>query len=115
MTMTSTYDHRVIQGAQSGEYLRRIDELLHGADNFYESVFASLGSPAARRVAAHVAATRPARRPRRGAPSDEMLRAVAAGMALVSAYRRHGHLGANSIRSAPSRSAIRRSNRRPTA
>src|SRR5438132_9858056 len=37
MTMTSTYDHRVIQGAESGEYLRRIDELLSGADGFYES------------------------------------------------------------------------------
>src|SRR5712691_237770 len=38
MTMTSTYDHRVIQGAESGEFLRRIDELLSGADGFYESV-----------------------------------------------------------------------------
>ena len=43
MTMTSTYDHRIIQGAQSGEYLRRIDELLQGKDSFYESVFSSLG------------------------------------------------------------------------
>jgi len=42
MTMTSTYDHRVIQGAESGEFLRRIDELLAGADGFYESVFESL-------------------------------------------------------------------------
>src|SRR6202045_4164846 len=42
MTMTSTYDHRVIQGAESGEFLRRIDELLSGADGFYESVFESL-------------------------------------------------------------------------
>ncbi|GAC1580170.1 MAG: 2-oxoglutarate dehydrogenase E1 component [Candidatus Elarobacter sp.] len=29
-----------------------------------------------------------------GLPSEEMLRAIAAGMAIVSAYRRHGHLGA---------------------
>src|SRR3984893_16461178 len=42
MTMTSTYDHRVVQGAESGEFLRRIDELLSGADGFYESVFESL-------------------------------------------------------------------------
>ena len=37
MTMTSTYDHRIIQGAESGSFLRRIDELLSGADEFYES------------------------------------------------------------------------------
>ena len=43
MTMTSTYDHRVIQGAESGSFLRRIDELLQGADGFYEDVFAALG------------------------------------------------------------------------
>ncbi len=43
MQMTSTYDHRVIQGAQSGEYLRRVDQLLQGADGFYESIFSALG------------------------------------------------------------------------
>ncbi len=48
MQMTSTYDHRVIQGAQSGEYLRRVDELLQGADNFYETFFSQLGLKAGR-------------------------------------------------------------------
>ncbi len=43
MTMTSTYDHRVIQGAESGAFLKRIDELLQGQDGFYESVFDALG------------------------------------------------------------------------
>ncbi|MFZ0033111.1 MAG: multifunctional oxoglutarate decarboxylase/oxoglutarate dehydrogenase thiamine pyrophosphate-binding subunit/dihydrolipoyllysine-residue succinyltransferase subunit [Candidatus Cybelea sp.] len=91
MQITSTYDHRVIQGAQSGEYLRRIDELLQGRDGFYEAIFASLGLQAAAvpQVAfapVGAAATQ---------PSDEMLRAVAAGMAIVSAYRRHGHLAAH--------------------
>jgi 2-oxoglutarate dehydrogenase E1 component len=42
MTLTSTYDHRVIQGAESGEFLRRIEELLGGADGFYESVATDL-------------------------------------------------------------------------
>src|SRR3954451_1330178 len=42
MTMTSTYDHRVIQGAESGSFLRRVDELLQGEDGFYEAVFAPL-------------------------------------------------------------------------
>ena len=49
MTMTSTYDHRVIQGAESGAFLARIEELLQGGDGFYEQVFRSFGleTPAA--------------------------------------------------------------------
>src|SRR5947209_11020980 len=43
MTMTSTYDHRVIQGAESGRFLGLIEEQLQGADDFYEELFASLG------------------------------------------------------------------------
>jgi len=44
-TLTSTYDHRVIQGAQSGEFLKRIHELLIGKHDFYEQIFASLRVP----------------------------------------------------------------------
>jgi 2-oxoglutarate dehydrogenase E1 component len=44
MTLTSTYDHRIIQGAQSGEFLRRIHELLL-ADDFYDEIFAALKIP----------------------------------------------------------------------
>ena len=43
MTMTSTYDHRVIQGAESGEFLNRIAALLQGGHGFYDEVFQSLG------------------------------------------------------------------------
>jgi 2-oxoglutarate dehydrogenase E1 component len=43
MTMTSTYDHRVIQGAESGEFLNVIADLLQGGRGFYEEVFHSLG------------------------------------------------------------------------
>ncbi|MFI5005255.1 MAG: 2-oxo acid dehydrogenase subunit E2, partial [Solirubrobacterales bacterium] len=43
MTMTSTYDHRVIQGAESGRFLGRIEEYLRGELGFYDGVFASLG------------------------------------------------------------------------
>ena len=43
MTVTSTYDHRVIQGAESGEFLNRIAELLTGKHGFYDEVFESLG------------------------------------------------------------------------
>ncbi len=44
MTLTSTYDHRIIQGAQSGEFLRRVHELLL-ADEFYDEIFAALRIP----------------------------------------------------------------------
>ena len=43
MTMTSTYDHRVIQGAESGEFLKAIAEMLQGEGSFYDEVFQSLG------------------------------------------------------------------------
>ncbi|MCO1580098.1 multifunctional oxoglutarate decarboxylase/oxoglutarate dehydrogenase thiamine pyrophosphate-binding subunit/dihydrolipoyllysine-residue succinyltransferase subunit [Crossiella sp. SN42] len=45
ITLTSTYDHRIIQGAESGEFLRRIHQLLLGEDGFYDSIFASLRIP----------------------------------------------------------------------
>ncbi|MEV4598966.1 multifunctional oxoglutarate decarboxylase/oxoglutarate dehydrogenase thiamine pyrophosphate-binding subunit/dihydrolipoyllysine-residue succinyltransferase subunit [Amycolatopsis sp. NPDC049253] len=45
MTLTSTYDHRIIQGAESGEFLKRIHELLLGGDGFYDDVFTSLRLP----------------------------------------------------------------------
>jgi 2-oxoglutarate dehydrogenase E1 component len=45
MTLTSTYDHRVIQGAQSGEFLRRLHMLLLGEDGFYDDIFRALRIP----------------------------------------------------------------------
>src|SRR5688500_10569553 len=42
ITLTSTYDHRVIQGAESGLFLARIHELLIGGHGFYEGVFRDL-------------------------------------------------------------------------
>src|SRR5687767_14562726 len=45
MTLTSTYDHRVIQGAQSGEFLKRVHSLLIGDDGFYDEIFRSLRIP----------------------------------------------------------------------
>jgi len=97
MTMTSTYDHRVIQGAESGEFLRRIDELLAGADGFYESVFESMRLVPPAGISEPVRAVAPAGEAAVAAPTTaeaELLRAVAAGMALVAAYRSHGHLAA---------------------
>ena len=43
--VTSTYDHRVIQGAESGEFLAKVEDLLLGRDGFYEEVFKSLAIP----------------------------------------------------------------------
>ncbi len=45
MTISSTYDHRIIQGAESGLFLKRVHELLMGSDDFYEQVFRPLGVP----------------------------------------------------------------------
>ncbi|MDQ3011611.1 MAG: multifunctional oxoglutarate decarboxylase/oxoglutarate dehydrogenase thiamine pyrophosphate-binding subunit/dihydrolipoyllysine-residue succinyltransferase subunit, partial [Acidobacteriota bacterium] len=42
-TITSTYDHRIIQGAESGLFLAHIHELLLGKHNFYDAIFANLG------------------------------------------------------------------------
>jgi 2-oxoglutarate dehydrogenase E1 component len=100
MTMTSTYDHRIIQGAESGSFLRRIDQLLQGEGEFYESVAESLGIPAnvvsnaypASASAPPISAA-PAAAP--SAPPDtELLQAVQAATSLLKAYRTHGHLAA---------------------
>ncbi len=45
ITLTSTYDHRIIQGAQSGEFLRRMHQLLLGESTFYDQIFESLHIP----------------------------------------------------------------------
>ncbi|GAA2689704.1 2-oxoglutarate dehydrogenase E1 component [Actinosynnema pretiosum] len=45
ITLTSTYDHRIIQGAESGEFLKRVHQLLLGEDGFYDDVFTSLRLP----------------------------------------------------------------------
>src|SRR4051794_23478019 len=99
MTMTSTYDHRLIQGAESGRFLKTVEEYLQGENGFYEGVFASLGAelgdaPSSPAPAAAAAAARtPAPAP--GAPVDEdLLQAVQAATSLLKAHRTHGHLAA---------------------
>ncbi len=105
MTMTSTYDHRVIQGAESGRFLARIEEYLQGELGFYDGVFASLGAelgpapavPAPAAAAAAAASTvEEARRSGtpRAAPDEELLQAVQSATALLKAFRTHGHLAA---------------------
>jgi multifunctional 2-oxoglutarate metabolism enzyme len=103
MTMTSTYDHRVIQGAESGAFLKRVDELLQGADGFYDSVFTALGVESGRVDGAQgetaVTAAEPvpaAATPAAAAVADEaLLQAVQAATSIVKANRMHGHLAAH--------------------
>lgn len=45
MTMTCTYDHRIIQGAESGMFLQKIHNLLNGKENFYDKIFSDLDIP----------------------------------------------------------------------
>jgi multifunctional 2-oxoglutarate metabolism enzyme len=102
MTMTSTYDHRVIQGAESGAFLRRIEGLLAGEDGFYDGVFEALGmeevaeggtTPAAVTAAEPVPATAtPAAAP---VADASLLQAVQAATSIVKAHRMHGHLAAD--------------------
>ncbi len=98
MSMTSTYDHRVIQGAESGRFLKVVEDYLQGEHGFYEQVFADLGvtlgpAPAPPAPAAAAAAARPAAVPA-GPPDEELLQAVQAATSLIKAYRTHGHLAA---------------------
>jgi 2-oxoglutarate dehydrogenase E1 component len=97
MTMTSTYDHRIIQGAESGRFLQIVEAYLQGEGGFYEDVFASLGvepgpapePPAAQPEAAPAPAAAPA-----AVADEQMLQAVQAATSLLKAHRTHGHLAA---------------------
>src|SRR5213596_2657011 len=94
MTITSTYDHRIIQGAESGNFLRRLDGLLQGDDKFYDDVFESLRVPGGgMRDAGGVLAAGPTA-PSSRLPAPDELKHVAAAMALVKAIRNFGHLAA---------------------
>jgi multifunctional 2-oxoglutarate metabolism enzyme len=98
MTATSTYDHRVIQGAESGAFLRQIDQFLAGDDGFYDEVAMSLGivlpplptTATVSSAAAVVATTAPA-----VSADYRTLQAVSAAMSLVKAHRNYGHLAAD--------------------
>ena len=91
MSMTSTYDHRIIQGAESGRFLARIEEYLQGEHGFYEDVFAAAGRrarPAARRSRARGRRARAAESAATPAPAaaavgEEMLQAVQAASTFV--------------------------------
>src|SRR5437867_11919537 len=91
MTITSTYDHRIIEGAESGNFLRRLDGLLQGEENFYGEVFESLRVPGSgMRDAGSVPATTPTH-PASRIPYPDELKQDAAAMALVQDLRNFVH------------------------
>ncbi|WP_433721814.1 multifunctional oxoglutarate decarboxylase/oxoglutarate dehydrogenase thiamine pyrophosphate-binding subunit/dihydrolipoyllysine-residue succinyltransferase subunit [Actinoplanes sp. CA-051413] len=84
-TLTSTYDHRVIQGAQSGEFLKAIHEFLLGEHAFYDDIFTSLRIP-----------YEPVRWVRDVARTSEgQIDKAARVVELIHAYRVRGHLMAD--------------------
>ncbi|MCM2254128.1 MAG: multifunctional oxoglutarate decarboxylase/oxoglutarate dehydrogenase thiamine pyrophosphate-binding subunit/dihydrolipoyllysine-residue succinyltransferase subunit [Vicinamibacteria bacterium] len=93
MTITSTYDHRIIQGAESGLFLSRIEELLRGDDGFYERIFKDLGVPQMP-IRWEIDAV-PGLAAAGGASSDEGVQKQAKVLQLINAYRVRGHLVAD--------------------
>ena len=107
ITITSTYDHRIIQGAESGMFLRTLDSLLQGEERFYEGVTESLekgerGSGKGEGYAETPVSATPSTLPPSPVPLPqpdtvgvEDLKHVAAAYALVRAHRNFGHLAAH--------------------
>jgi len=80
MTVTATYDHRVIQGAESGLFLKRVDGLLQGADGFYDEIFRDMRvpwTPYAAQRDAHI-------------PHEDMAEKQTRVWELINAYRVRG-------------------------
>jgi len=89
VTLTSTYDHRIIQGAESGEFLDAVENLITGDDHFYDEVFAALDIP-----------HEPVRWSRDLAPAiggrpDQGAEKAGHVLQLINMYRVRGHLIAN--------------------
>ncbi|WP_225925724.1 multifunctional oxoglutarate decarboxylase/oxoglutarate dehydrogenase thiamine pyrophosphate-binding subunit/dihydrolipoyllysine-residue succinyltransferase subunit [Pseudonocardia abyssalis] len=82
ITLTSTYDHRIIQGAESGDFLRRIHALLLGGEGFYDDIFRALRVPY---------------EPVRWVQDlpDDAVDKTARVIELIDAYRTRGHLMAD--------------------
>jgi 2-oxoglutarate dehydrogenase E1 component len=84
VTITSTYDHRIIQGAESGLFLQKVHQLLIGADGFYEKIFRDMGVPY-EAVAYHPDVNDPA------SSSSHLEKQIEVDK-LINIYRVRGHL-----------------------
>lgn len=88
MTITSTYDHRIIQGAESGMFLKKVHTLLNGGDNFYDQIFDDLDLPyeplpyGVDKYAGQLTG--------QGATLEQNKKAIAV-MQLINMYRTRGH------------------------
>jgi 2-oxoglutarate decarboxylase len=91
LMMSCTYDHRIIQGAESGAFLAKIQQLLQGEDGFYDTIFRDLKIP-----------YMPVRwqpdqqiNPARYSPVNTDVAKEAAVIQLINSYRMRGHFLAN--------------------
>ncbi|MBI5404522.1 MAG: multifunctional oxoglutarate decarboxylase/oxoglutarate dehydrogenase thiamine pyrophosphate-binding subunit/dihydrolipoyllysine-residue succinyltransferase subunit [Ignavibacteriae bacterium] len=91
MNVTSTYDHRIIQGAESGLFLKKLNELLTGEDNFYDNLFSDLQVP-----------TKPVQWKADNNPDDfggiknlSEIEKQAKAIQMINMYRVRGHLLSN--------------------
>ena len=91
VTITSTYDHRVIQGAESGEFLQHIHQLLVGEHRFYDQIFASFDVPfePIRWAIEH------GHNPFHVGDQPEIVEKEARVLQMINAYRVRGHVLAN--------------------
>lgn len=91
MNITSTYDHRIIQGAESGMFLQKIHKLLFGEEKFYENIFSDFGMPV------KPVAWKTDNNPENfdGIDNLEEIEKQAKAIQLVNMYRVRGHLLAN--------------------
>ena len=89
VTLTSTYDHRIIQGAESGLFLGKVVDCLEGEDRFYDAVFESMGIPYEPARWRHRHERRLRRRP--SATHQRLVKQVHV-QTLINMYRVRGHL-----------------------
>ena len=89
LTLTSTYDHRIIQGAESGLFLKYVAECLTGGHDFYEEIFTSLGVPF------EPAQWSRDRNPAAGEGDAERILKQIRVQELINMYRVRGHLNAH--------------------
>jgi 2-oxoglutarate dehydrogenase E1 component len=89
VTLTSTYDHRIIQGAESGLFLKYVAECLTGGHDFYEEIFTSLGVPF------EPAQWSRDRNPAAGEGDAERILKQIRVQELINMYRVRGHLNAH--------------------
>jgi multifunctional 2-oxoglutarate metabolism enzyme len=89
MTLTCTYDHRIIQGAESGAFLGKLQDLMDGKDGFYEEIFEHLRMP---HQPVHWAIDRLAPIPGITAAHYAETAKEAGIIQMINAYRVRGHL-----------------------